>query len=72
MDIVIHLTRPLQEAPQALALGPQEFPKFQETDLGHFDARKGFDAPEEIGTTPRRNAVAARRIPYKPEHLSHR
>jgi hypothetical protein len=45
MDVTIHLGGPLQEAPEAGALDPQEFPKFQETDLGHFDASEGLDAP---------------------------
>ena len=72
MNIAIHLTRPFQEPPQAVPLGPQEFPELQESDLGHLDAGEGLDAPKKVGTAPGRNPVAASGIPDEAQHLPHR
>jgi hypothetical protein len=71
MDVMVHLTSPLQESPQALALSPEKLPEFKEADLRHFDAGVGLDAPEQIGAAPRGNPVAAGGVPEEAQHLSH-
>ena len=72
MDIVIHLRGPLQKAPQAGSLRPQEFPELEESDLGHFDAGESLDPPQKIRTAPWRNPVAAGGVPEKAQHRPHR
>src|ERR1035437_3864423 len=71
MDVAIHLRGPLEEAPQAGSLGPQEFPEFQESNLGHLDAGVGLDAPEKIRTAPGGNPVATGGVPKKAQHRPH-
>ena len=71
MNVPIHLTRPLQKPPQAVTLGPEEFPELQESDLRHLDAREGLDTPKKVGTTPGREPVAASGIPDEAQHLPH-
>jgi hypothetical protein len=71
MDIPLHLSRPLQEAPQFAALAPHEFPKFQETDLRHLHAGIGLDAPQQIGASPRGQAMALGGILQKAKLVAH-
>jgi len=71
MDVAIHFSGPLQEAPEAGSLDPHKFPEFQESDLSHFDASEGFHSPQEIGAAPRGNAVAARGVPEEAQHWAH-
>jgi hypothetical protein len=71
MDVAIHFRCPLEEAPEADALDPQEFPEFQKPDLSHLDAGKGFDAPKQIRAAPGRDAVTAGGVPKKAEHGAH-
>ena len=54
-----------------MALGPEKLPELEKTDLGHFDAGVGFDAPQQVGTAPRRDPVTTRAIPEKAQHLVH-
>jgi len=71
VDVAVHLACPLEEAPEITALGPQEFPEFEEADLRHLDAGVGLDAPEEIGAAPGSNTVASGGVPEKTEHGAH-
>lgn len=72
MDAGVHLVRPFKEAPKVGALGPKKFPKFEEADLGHFDAGVGFHAPKKIRAAPGREAVSSRGVPEEAQHLPHR
>src|SRR5271165_2939405 len=71
MDVAFHLAGPLQKAPQFHTLAPDEFPEFQETDLRHFYAGVGFDAPQQVGAPPRGQAMAFGGIPQKAELGAH-
>src|SRR3982074_3552377 len=72
MDVALHLAGPLEKAPKILALPPHEFPKLQEADLCHLHAAISLDPPQEIGTPPRRQAMAPSRIPQKTKCIAHR
>lgn len=71
MDITIHLGRPFQKAPEIVSLSPKECPKFQEADLLHLDACVGLDAPQQVGTAPGRDAMAAGGVPEEAKHGPH-
>src|SRR5947207_13469629 len=71
MDVALHFARPFQKAPEVSAFPPHEFPKFQETDLRHLHTGVGFDAPEQIGTSPRSQAMSLGGIPEKAELVAH-
>jgi hypothetical protein len=68
MDVAVHLAGPFEEAPKAAALSPEKLPELEKTDLRHFEAGIRFHTPEQIGTAPRREAVAASRIPEEAQH----
>jgi len=72
MNIAVHLACPFQKAPKVGAFVPDKFPKFQEADVFHLDAAVGFNPPQQIGTAPRREPVAARGIPPETNHRWHR
>src|SRR5690242_3854813 len=63
MDIAVHFRRPLEKMPQVLALPPHELPELQESNLLHFDPAVGFNAPQQVRTTPGSEMVPARGIP---------
>ena len=71
MDVALHLTRPFKKAPEAGALPPQEFPKLKKSDLRHLDAAIGLDAPKQVGTSPRSQAMAFGGVPQKAERMAH-
>ena len=71
MDIAFHLACPAQKAPEVVALPPHKLPEFQEPDLLHLDAGVGLDAPQEIGASPRGEAVAFRRVPEEADSIPH-
>lgn len=58
-----HLAGPVDEAGEVAAFAPREGPKFEESDLLHFDAGVGFHAPEQIGAAPRGQVMALGRAP---------
>ena len=68
---MLHLTRPPQKAPQIRAFPPGEFPEFEETNLGHFDARIRFNAPQQVRAAPRGEVVALGGVPEEPQDLTH-
>ena len=59
----LHFRRPAKKTPQILPLSPQEFPKLQQPDLVHLDARIGLDAPQQIRAAPGPQVVSAGGIP---------
>jgi len=69
--ILLHLSRPLQKAPEILALVPQELPKFQKADLLHLHAAVGFNPPQQIRTPPWRQPVTPRSIPHESDDVAH-
>src|SRR5215470_6568871 len=69
--VALHLSCPLQETPQILALAPAELPKFQKSDLRHLDARVGLNPPEKIGTPPRRQVMASGGVPKETKDVMH-
>lgn len=71
MGPALHLPRPTQESPKFAAFAPHEFPELEETDLLHLHAGIGLDAPEEIGTPPRREAMAPGGIPQEADLVAH-
>jgi hypothetical protein len=71
MDPVIHLAGPAQEAPKFAALAPYKFPEFKKANLLHLDAGVGFNAPEKIGTSPRRQMVTLGCVPEEAELVAH-
>ena len=71
MDVALDFSGPSQEAPEVMALSPHELPEFQESDLLHFYAGVGLDAPEEIGAAPRGKAVSLSRIPQEADGVPH-
>src|SRR5208283_6207621 len=71
MSVALHLARPLEKTPQFPALTPHEFPEFQKSDLRHLHPGVGFDAPEQIRTAPRRQAMTAGSIPQEAEDAPH-
>src|ERR1700692_4686143 len=71
MDVPLNRSCPFQKAPQFAALSPHEFPEFHKADLGHLHACVGFDAPQQIGATPRRQAMAPGSIPEKAQLVAH-
>ena len=68
---MLHLGSPLQESPQVFSFPPHEFPELQEANLRHFDAAVSFNAPEEVRTTPREQAVSTGGIPKKTQDDPH-
>ena len=71
MSIAIHLSRPLQKTPQAGALAPQKFPELKEANFRHLDAAVGLDAPQQIWTPPRGQAMAPGGVPQKAQGMAH-
>jgi len=71
VGVAIHLGRPLEKAPEAGALAPEKFPELKETDLRHFDAAVGLNAPQQVGAAPRGQAMAFGGIPQKAERVAH-
>lgn len=71
MDVALDFACPSEEAPQVIALSPHKFPEFQEADLLHFDAGVGFDAPEQIGTAPRSEAMSLGGVPHEADAVPH-
>ena len=69
--MALHFRSPLQKAPQVNALAPQELPKFQEPDLVHLHPAIGLDSPQEIWTSPGRQAVAAGCVPHESQGVAH-
>src|ERR1700733_15487252 len=69
MDVVVHFRGPFEEAPEAHALPPDEFPELQESNLLHLHAAVGLDAPEQVRAAPRRKAVPAGGVPEKSQHI---
>ena len=65
-----HTLSPAQIPRQILPLSPRKTPEAEEIDLGGGDAPIGFDAPAEIGTPPRPQAVTARELPQKAKHAA--
>src|SRR5258708_37090381 len=71
MSVALHLARPLQKAPEAGALSPQEFPELKKTNLRHLDPAIRFDPPKQVWTSPRSQAMAPGGIPHKAERRAH-
>jgi hypothetical protein len=71
MGVTLHLSCPLEKAPEFAAFTPHEFPKFQKADLGHFHAGISLNTPQQVGTAPRGQAMALRGIPKEPELVAH-
>jgi|SRR5271157_2782559 len=69
--VTLHLARPLEEAQKLFALTPRESEELQEADALHFYAGVGFNSPAEIGATPRREVMAASRVPQKAQDVAH-
>ena len=68
---MFHLAGPAQEAPEVAALAPHELPELEESDLLHFDAGVGLDAPEKIGAAPGGEAMSLGGIPEKADTVPH-
>src|SRR5207248_1641281 len=69
--VALHLTRP-PEKPQELPLFlPEDIPEVASPHRICFLARISLKPPTQIRTPPRPQAVAARRIPEKPQLLAH-
>ena len=58
-----HSPRPSYKSPQFAAVLPDELPELLKADLLGVQARVGLNAPTEIGAAPRRQPIAARRLP---------
>ena len=71
MGVALHLGCPFEKAPEIAALAPHELPKFHKTNLRHLHAGVGFDAPQQVGTSPRGQAMAFGGIPEKTEFVAH-
>jgi len=71
MDVAFHLASPSQKAPEVVALPPHKFPEFQKTDLLHFDAGIGLNAPKKVGASPRGQAMAFCCIPQEADSVPH-
>jgi len=71
MDPAVHRTRPLEKAPEVVALTPHEFPEFQEADLRHLHAGVGFDAPQQVGAAPGGQTMAFGGVPQEAETVAH-
>src|SRR5262249_53742248 len=69
--MAFHLRRPLEEAPQILALPPSEFPEFQKSNLLHFHPTIRFDPPQQVRTAPRSQMMAASCVPKESKHVAH-
>ena len=71
MGVALHFRCPLQKAPQILALPPSELPELQETDLLHFYPAVGFDPPQQVGTAPGSEMMAAGCVPQESHDVAH-
>ena len=68
---MVHFARPLQKTPQIAALSPEKFPEFNKPDLLHLKAAVGLNAPEQIRASPRRQTMAASRVPHEAKDGEH-
>jgi hypothetical protein len=62
---------PVDESLELVAMTPAKLEEFSSVEIGGFPAQKGFEAPLDIGATPRREAIAARGNPIitnRPKH----
>src|ERR1700722_13286709 len=71
MGVALHLACPLEKTPQTFTLPPHKFPKFQKADLRHLDSAIGFDAPQQVWTSPRSQPMAFGGIPQEAERMAH-
>src|SRR5438874_984097 len=69
--VAVHVRRPLQEAPQLVALLPHKAPELEEADLIGLESGVRLDPPFQVGTAPGREPVSARRVPEKAKQVAH-
>ena len=65
MGVALHLGCPFEKAPEIAAFPPHELPELQKVDLRHLYAGVGFDAPQQVRTSPGGQAMAFGGIPEK-------
>jgi hypothetical protein len=59
----LHAIGPVEEAAQFLTVGPNETPEHTKTNTVGVETRVRLDTPAQIRAAPRRQAVAAGRLP---------
>lgn len=69
--VVLHLASPLQKTQDLVSFPPHEAAELGKADALHLNAGVGLDAPAEVGTPPRRQAVPARGTPKKAQDVAH-
>jgi hypothetical protein len=62
---------PVDESLELVAMTPAELEEFSGVEIGSFPAKKSFEAPLDIGATPRCEAIAARGNPIIAKRLKH-
>ncbi len=62
---------PVDESLELVAMTPAELKEFSGVEIGGFPAKKSFEAPPDIGATPRCEAIAARGYPIIAKRLKH-
>jgi hypothetical protein len=62
---------PVDESLELVAMTPAELEEFSGVEIGGFPAKKSFEAPPDIGATPRCEAIAARGNPIIAKRQKH-
>ncbi len=65
------LCGPIDESLELVAVAPTELEEFSGVEIRGFLTKKGFQAPLDIGATPRCEAIAARGNPIITERSNH-
>jgi hypothetical protein len=69
--VVFHLSGPVHEAREFVALTPHESPKGEEADLVHLQAGIGLNAPAQVGAAPGSEAMSASCVPSEAKDVAH-